>query len=108
MGDGAHLRVRGGVAAIFWRQETGKTQAFACTAQQVSGEKMGSSSPAKALSTLEILTWADAPLKNVRSVASRPIRRGPAWQFICDGSGGCGDDLTGVRDTTFTILGQRA
>ena len=88
MGDGAYLRVRGGVTVILWRQEGTRMQALTCTAQQVSGEKMGSCSPAKALSTLEILTWADAPVKNVRSVASRPIRRGPAWRLLIGATAG--------------------
>ena len=56
MGDAAHLRVRGGVTVILWRQEGTRMQAFACTAQQVSGEKMGSCSPAKAQTNIGILT----------------------------------------------------
>ena len=56
IGDGAHLRVWGGVAVILWRQEIGKTQALTCTTQQVSKEKMGSCSPAKAHAYIGILT----------------------------------------------------
>ena len=62
MGDAAHLRVRGGVTVILWRQEGTRMQALACTAQQVSGEKMGGCAPANTHSTLDFPTCAEWPV----------------------------------------------
>ena len=56
MGDAAHLRVRGGVTVILWRQEGTRMQAFACTTATMSKEKMGSCSPAKAQAYIGVLT----------------------------------------------------
>ena len=81
MGDAAHLRVRGGVTVILWRQEGTRMQALTCTAQQVSGEKMGSCAPAKTQTTLAFRTCAEWPAIFCCSVASWPFWRGPVWRF---------------------------
>ena len=74
MGDAAHLRVRGGVTVILWRQEGTRMQAFACTAQHVSWEKMGSCCQQKPNSTCH---WLCSPGQMQASIldARRPPRQ---------------------------------
>ena len=45
MGDGAYLRVRGGVTVILWRQEGTRMQAFACTTATMSARKQWGAVP---------------------------------------------------------------
>ena len=56
-------------------------QALNCTTQQVSKDKMGSCSPAKAHTTLAFGGGAAKPLDNGCSVASWPFRSDPVLRF---------------------------
>jgi hypothetical protein len=81
MGDGAHLQMWGGVAVILWRQEAQRMQALTCTAQQVSKEKMGSCSPAKAHACVGILTCSKTAVYLCCSMASWPFPRDAAQEM---------------------------
>ena len=88
MGDAAHLRVRGGVTVILWRQGGTRMQALTCTAQQVSGEKMGSCSLAKAQTDIAFRTCSKTGVQIGCSVASWPFRSDPVYSFSIGATAG--------------------
>ena len=88
MGDGAYLWVRGAAVGILGRQETKRMQAFACIAQHVSWEKMGSCCQQKNNSTLALLTWADAGVNIGCPAASTPNPGGMPLRFSIGATAG--------------------
>ena len=108
MGDAAHLRVRGGVTVILWRQEGTRMQALTCTAQQVSGEKMGSCAPAKAQTDIAFWRAGAAPVHKCGPVASRPFPRGPVWRFWIGATAGEQWHQPCPYHTTMLVGGRRA
>ena len=82
MGDAAHLRVRGGVTVILWRQEGTRMQALTCTAQQVSGEKNGELCPSKGTNRHCILAGGGGTCSQMRPRGLQAISEGPSVAIL--------------------------